>query len=50
MIFTGRGRPPRVVPTGVEVRAVVAADPRAIGYIERRLVDRSVRAVRIDGR
>lgn len=47
LIFTGRGRPPRDVPTGEDVRRLVAENPAAIGYIERRLVDGSVRIVRV---
>jgi ABC-type phosphate transport system substrate-binding protein len=48
IIFTGRGRPPKDVPTGEDVRELVADNPRAIGYIERRLVDDSVRVVRVE--
>lgn len=48
IIFTGRGRPPRDAPTGADVKRVVAGDPKAIGYIERRLVDESVRVVRVE--
>jgi ABC-type phosphate transport system substrate-binding protein len=48
LIFTGRGRPPRDVPTGEDVRKLVAGNPRAVGYIERSLVDSSVRVVRVE--
>lgn len=48
LIFTGRGRPPRDVPSGEDVRRVVAENPGAIGYIERHLVDGSVRIVRVE--
>lgn len=48
LIFTGRGRPPRDVATGVDVRRLVADNPRAIGYLERRLVNGSVRIVRVE--
>lgn len=48
IIFTGRGRPPRDVPTGADVKRAVAGDPKAIGYLERRLVDESVRVVRVE--
>lgn len=48
LIFTGRGRPPRDVPSGEDVRRLVAEDPGAIGYIERHLVDGSVRIVRVE--
>lgn len=48
LIFTGRGRPPRDVATGADVRRLVADNPRAIGYLDRRLVNRSVRIVRVE--
>jgi hypothetical protein len=47
IIFTGRGRPPAELSNGEAMRALVAGDPRAIGYIDRRLVDSSVRIVRV---
>ncbi|MFW6088419.1 MAG: phosphate ABC transporter substrate-binding protein [Gemmatimonadota bacterium] len=48
LIFTGRGRPPMDVPGGEDVRRLVADNPRAIGYVERRLVDRSIRVLRVE--
>lgn len=48
VVFTGRGRPPRSVAAGEAVRRAVAADPRLIGYLERSLVDDSVRVVSIE--
>lgn len=48
LIFTGRGRPPRDVASGEDVRRLVAENPGTIGYIERRLVDGSVRIVRVE--
>lgn len=48
LIFTGRGRPPRDVPGGEDVRRLVAQNPSAIGYVERRLVDGSLRIVRVE--
>ncbi len=45
IIFTGRGLPPRQVASGLEARRTVAADPRAIGYIDPGLVDSSVRVL-----
>jgi len=45
IIFTGRGQPPREVPDSGEVRKEVAQNPKAIGYIERNLVDGSVRVL-----
>lgn len=45
IIFTGRGRPPRQLPGGPEVRRAVAEIPGAIGYIDAGLVDSSVRVI-----
>jgi ABC-type phosphate transport system substrate-binding protein len=45
VIFTGRGQPPAQVPDSREARRRVAEDPNAIAYIERDLVDESVRIV-----
>jgi ABC-type phosphate transport system substrate-binding protein len=48
IIFTGRGRPPAEASDGQAVRRMVARDPRAIGYLDSRLVDSTVRVVRVD--
>lgn len=48
IIFTGRGRPPRDVPSDAEVRDLVAGSPHAIGYMQSRLVDATVRVVHVD--
>jgi ABC-type phosphate transport system substrate-binding protein len=45
IIFTGRGQPPREVADGVEMKKLVAGNPDAIGYIDQKLVDTSVRVV-----
>ena len=45
IIFTGRGQPPKAVPSNVEVRQLIAANPQAIGYIERSVVDSTVKVV-----
>jgi ABC-type phosphate transport system substrate-binding protein len=45
IIFTGRGQPPKEVASSIEVKKLVAGDPRAIGYIESGLVDGSVRVL-----
>jgi ABC-type phosphate transport system substrate-binding protein len=45
IIFTGRGQPPKTVANSIEVRRLLAADPQAIGYIERSAVDSSVRVL-----
>lgn len=47
MIFTGRGRPPKMVADGNEVKKQLAENPGAIGYIERHLVDDSVKIVQV---
>ena len=45
IIFTGRGRPPAEVADGVEARKRVKSNRTAIAYVDRRLVDDSVRIV-----
>lgn len=47
MIFTGRGQPPRELPNSAAVRKLVAENPGMIGYIERSVLDASVRAVMV---
>jgi ABC-type phosphate transport system substrate-binding protein len=43
IIFTGRGQPPIAASNSAEVRHLIAANPRAIGYLERSAVDASVK-------
>jgi ABC-type phosphate transport system substrate-binding protein len=45
IIFTGRGKPPRAVANNIEARKLIAANPQAIGYIERASVDASVKVL-----
>lgn len=45
IIFTGRGQPPKTVPTNAEVKQIIAANPQAIGYMERSAVDSTVKVV-----
>ncbi len=45
LVFTGRGRPPRSVGSREELVQVIANDPQSIGYIERHLIDGSLRVV-----
>lgn len=45
MIFTGRGQPPIESGDSATVRRLVAENPNIIGYIERNMVDSSVKAV-----
>ena len=44
-IFTGRGEPPKTVATSLEAKKALIADPSAIGYVDRSLVDSSLRVV-----
>jgi ABC-type phosphate transport system substrate-binding protein len=45
IIFTGRGQPPPSVSNAVEMKKRISENPAAIGYIDRSLVDNSVRVV-----
>jgi ABC-type phosphate transport system substrate-binding protein len=41
--FTGKGTPPKELKTDADVKAFVASDPKAIGYIDSSAVDGSVK-------
>jgi len=45
MIFTGKGKPPRVLGDSEEVKKAVAANPAMIGYIEKSALDASVKVI-----
>ena len=45
IIFTGRGQPPTEAANGAELKKRVVENPHAVGYIERNLVDDSVKVV-----
>lgn len=45
LIFTGKGRPPRGVPDQATMLDTIAADPRAIGYVDSEQVDDRVRVL-----
>ena len=45
MVFTGRGQPPRELPSSAAVRRMVADNPAMIGYIDRAALDPSVKVV-----
>jgi hypothetical protein len=45
LVFTGRGKPPRSMPTVTDVKRYVASEPAAISYIPANEVDASVRVV-----
>jgi ABC-type phosphate transport system substrate-binding protein len=45
IIFTGRGQPPQEAANSVEMKKRLIENPAAIGYIEKNLVDASLRVV-----
>ena len=45
IIFTGRGQPPKAVPTDLDVKKFVAGNAGAIGYIDAALLDDTVHAL-----
>jgi ABC-type phosphate transport system substrate-binding protein len=45
ILFTGRGVPPKQLPDSAAVKKAVAADPKAVGYIEKSAVDASVKVI-----
>jgi ABC-type phosphate transport system substrate-binding protein len=47
IIFTGRGLPPKQMADSAAVKKAVAANPKAIGYIEKSAVDTSVKVALI---
>jgi len=45
LIFTGKATLPKEVAGSADVKKIVAADPKAIGYIEKSAVDATVKVV-----
>ncbi|MET3133431.1 ABC-type phosphate transport system substrate-binding protein [Oxalobacteraceae bacterium GrIS 1.11] len=45
LVFTGKATLPKEVSSSADVKKAVAADPKAIGYIEKSAVDASVKVV-----
>jgi ABC-type phosphate transport system substrate-binding protein len=45
IIFTGRGQPPPTAPNSVEIKKRIIENPAAIGYIDRSMVDSTVKVV-----
>lgn len=45
MVFSGKGTPPKELASSVEVKRFVAANPNAIGYIEKSAVDGSIKVI-----
>lgn len=47
MVFTGRGQPPRELPSSAAVRKLVAENPAVIAYIDKSALDASVKAIQV---
>lgn len=45
LVFSGKAQPPKEVADSTAVKKAVAADPKAVGYIEKAAVDGSVKVV-----
>jgi ABC-type phosphate transport system substrate-binding protein len=45
LTFTGKATPPKELKSDADVKAFVAADPKAIGYVDASALDDSVKAV-----
>ena len=45
LVFTGKGSPPKEYNGNAEVKKAVAADPKAIGYIDKSAVDDTVKVI-----
>ena len=43
IVFTGKGQPPKELPDPAAVKQAVAADPKAIGYIDKSSLDATVK-------
>jgi ABC-type phosphate transport system substrate-binding protein len=49
-IFSGKGTPPLAFRDDKEVKAYVASNPEAIGYIRAKNLDETVKAIHIEGK
>ncbi len=45
IVFTGKGQPPKEVADSAAVKKLIAENPNTIGYVDKRAVDASVKAV-----
>ncbi len=45
LVFSGKGQAPKQLADSAAVKKAVAADPKAVGYIEKSAVDATVKAV-----
>ncbi len=50
LVFTGRGRPPRSVDDSAAMATFLAQHPKAIGYLDRALVNDNLRVIEIESR
>jgi ABC-type phosphate transport system substrate-binding protein len=44
IVFSGKGQAPKQLPDSAAVKKAVAADPKAVGYVEKGAVDGTVKA------
>lgn len=47
LLFTGTGTPPAEVDSAAAMKKAIAADPRAVGYVDRKDLDATVKAIAI---
>jgi ABC-type phosphate transport system substrate-binding protein len=45
LVFSGKAQPPKELPDASAVKKAVAADPKAVGYIDKGAVDASVKVL-----
>lgn len=45
MVFSGKGTPPKEIASVADLKALIAANPNVIGYLEKSAVDSSVKVV-----
>lgn len=45
MVFSGKGNPPKEIPSNSEVIKLISANPSMIGYVEKNAADSSVKIV-----
>ena len=45
LVFSGKAQPPKELPDAAAVKKAVAADPHAVGYVEKSAVDASVKVL-----
>lgn len=45
IVFSGKGQPPKQMPDNAAVKKAVAADPKAVGYIEKSALDGTVKTL-----